>query len=157
MKKIEIVIFSIFMVLFTGCQNHEEQIMYECSLWGNLEFYDTTYVTEIYSRDAKNISKLHITTSYSTKWDDVDVKQLMTQLNQEKEEIYKSYEEVSYEIHQIGNNITAEQIISMTTNNLNMLKQDQNYQNLINHNQLNMEQYVNWLTSQGYQCQNKNS
>ena len=157
MKKIGVIIFLCCSFLFVGCQKQEEVVVYECSLWGSLEFYDASYVTEIYSKDQKNVSKIHITNSYSARWDDVDTTSLIDQLNTEKSSMYDMYEQVSYEIHQFGNNITAEQYLTMTEKNLNTLGQDTQYQQMIHDHKLSMDDYVNWLTNQNYQCQNKNS
>ena len=157
MKRYGIVLIATLCLLFTGCGNQEEKVAYECSLWGGLEYYDTSNVTEIYSKDNKNISKLHITTSYSARWDDVDTTDLVERLNTEKDSMYHLYEQVSYEIHQFGNNITTEQYLTLTENNLKQLSQDEQYQQMMKKNQLPIETYVNWMTNQNYQCQNKNS
>lgn len=157
MKKIGVFILGCFLLLVTGCQKQEEHVMYECSLWGSLEFYDASYITEIYSKDQKNISKIHITNSYSARWDDVDTSSLVGQLEAEKTSMYDTYEQISYEIHQFGNNITAEQYLTMTEKNLNTLGQDTQYQQMIHDHKLSMDDYVNWLTNQNYQCQKINS
>lgn len=157
MKKIGVFILSCFLLLVTGCQKQEERVMYECSLWGSLEFYDASYVTEIYSKDQKNISKIHITNSYSARWEDVDTTSLMEQLNSEKSSMYDTYEQVSYEIHQFGNNITAEQYLTLTEKNLKRLEQDEQYQQMMRAHKLPIDGYVKWLTNQNYQCQKINS
>lgn len=157
MKRIGIIVLGCFVLLLAGCQKQEEQVVYECSLWGSLEFYDASYVTEIYSKDQENISKIHITNSYSARWEDVDTTSLMEQLNSEKSSMYDTYEQVSYEIHQFGNNITAEQYLTLTEKNLNTLGQDTQYQQMIHDHKLSMDDYVNWLTNQNYQCQKINS
>ena len=157
MKKIGVFILGCFLLVVTGCQKQEERVMYECSLWGSLEFYDASYITEIYSKDQKNISKIHITNSYSARWDDVDTSSLVGQLEAEKTSMYDTYEQISYEIHQFGNNITAEQYLTMTEKNLNTLGQDTQYQQMIHDHKLSMDDYVNWLTNQNYQCQKINS
>lgn len=157
MKRIGIVVLGCFVLLLAGCQKQEEQVVYECSLWGSLEFYDASYVTEIYSKDQKNISKIHITNSYSARWEDVDTTSLMEQLNSEKSSMYDTYEQVSYEIHQFGNNITAEQYLTLTEKNLNRLEQDAQYQQMMSAHKLPIDDYVKWLTNQNYQCQKINS
>lgn len=146
-----------FVLLLAGCQKQEEQVVYECSLWESLEFYDASYVTEIYSKDQKNVSKIHITNSYSARWDDVDTTSLIGQLEAEKTSMYDTYEQVSYEIHQFGKNITAEQYLTLTEKNLKQLAQDEQYQQMMRENKLPMDDYVKWLTNQNYQCQKINS
>ena len=116
--------------------------------------YSLTYEL---SESQKNISKIHITNSYSARWDDVDTSSLVGQLEAEKTSMYDTYEQVSYEIHQFGNNITAEQYLTMTEKNLNTLGQDTQYQQMIHDHKLSMDDYVNWLTNQNYQCQKINS
>ena len=54
-------------------------------------------------------------------------------------------------------NITAEQYLTMTEKNLNTLGQDTQYQQMIHDHKLSMDDYVNWLTNQNYQCQKINS
>ena len=156
-KKIGVIIFLCCSFLFVGCQKQEEVVVYECSLWGSLEFYDASYVTEIYSKDQKNVSKIHITNSYSARWDDVDTTSLIDQLNTEKSSMYDMYEQVSYEIHQFGNNITAEQYLTLTEKNLKRFEEDDQYQEMMDNHKLPVDAYVKWLTNQNYQCQNKNS
>lgn len=155
MKKIVIgcmLVISLFMV--SGCQQKKEVMTEECTLWTSLEFYDTTYVTDIYTDDNTSISKLHMTTSYSAKWEDVDVNQLLNTLNEEKEAITTQYENTTYEIHRMGSNVTTEQVVPLTKKNLDILKSDKEYLDAMEDSALSINLYRELLVSKGYQCQN---
>ncbi|MBS7020937.1 MAG: hypothetical protein KH135_03595 [Firmicutes bacterium] len=153
MKKYGVGIFIFGLFFFCGCEVKKEELSQECTLWSSLEFYDTSYVTGIYTKDNHSVSKLHMTSSYSAKWDDVDVNQLLNTLNQEKETITSQYDGAEYEIHRIGNNVTVEQELPITKKNLNILKKNEEYQKAMNEGTLSINLYRKLLSEKGYQCQ----
>lgn len=144
------------MFFICGCSiSKKETVLYECSLRNSLEFYDGSFVTEVFSKDEKNVSKLHMVSSYSAKWDDVNHTDLLTKLQTEKQTLERQYEKVTYEIHQLGNNITTEQTVVLTDHNLDLLANDAGYQKSMKNGKLLIENYVQFLTNNGYSCQIK--
>lgn len=145
----------LLLLFLTGCFSSKptETLLLKCQKLRNYEYYNGTNIVGLYGTDEKHITMAEMVESYTPKWDDVDMDILKENLEKQKEEYEKKYENITFVIDEIKRNITIDIKIPLTKQNLVQMKNDDNYQSAIENETFMLSLYKQTLEENAYICQ----
>lgn len=150
MKQYKTIIIGLSLLLLSGCGAKKEEILYTCKQDAIASTYSATFDYIIKTTDHIGISSIETSAIYTASFDDTDFSEVITTLKEQKKIYQTQYTETDIDLVEKKEQLYFRVMIPINEHNLSLLQSIDNH--LVQDDNLNIQQYKNYLENQGYTC-----